>query len=74
MSRYSYDNSGRFWAGLPARDLDDADLDAQQRQALQAAVTAGAYAPVAAPSKERKHGSKQQAEAAGDQGSPQPGD
>ena len=55
--KFTYDGSGRFWHGLPARDLDDAELDEGAKATLEAAVAAGAYAPVAVPTKEKPHGS-----------------
>ena len=72
MARYIYDGSGRFWPGLPARDLDDADLGEGQLVALKAAVAAKAYKRAATPVKESKHGSKHEAES--DQCNPPPRD
>ena len=42
--RYLYDGSGRYLLGLPARDLDDAELGDEQRELLAAGVAAGIYA------------------------------
>ena len=73
MTRYIYDCSGRFWDSLPMRDLDDEELDKRQSTLLEAAVEAGAYkvenTPALTPvAKEKKHGSKQETEAARDTG------
>jgi hypothetical protein len=45
---------------LPARDLDDDTLSGPQRETLRVAVKAGLYRKaVAAPVKEKQHGSEQ---------------
>lgn len=45
--KYTYNRDlGWFYEGLPATDLDDADLDDGQKQLLAVAVQAGVYAPV----------------------------
>lgn len=41
--KYKYVGNGAFIPGLPARDLDDAELSAEQRQALAAAVDKELY-------------------------------
>ena len=74
MTRYRYDKSGRYWDGLPARDIDDEDLDEAQRRTLALAVQAKAYRPEsakpAAPAKtpaakERASGGSEQAQSGG---------
>jgi hypothetical protein len=60
VTRYLYDASGRFFMDLPARDLDDDTLSGPQRETLRVAVKAGLYRKaVAAPVKEKQHGSEQ---------------
>ncbi len=46
--KYIYDGSGRFYSGLPARDLDDGELDKAQKATLATAVAAGVYMPAKA--------------------------
>jgi hypothetical protein len=55
--KFVYDNSGRFWHGLPARDLDDAQLDKAQKTTLALAVAANAYAPLKEASDDGNKGS-----------------
>lgn len=44
--KYSYVDDGRYFQGLPAADLDDANLDDGQKALLETAVRAGIYVQV----------------------------
>lgn len=45
MSKYIYTGKGENFPGLPANDLDDAELDDAQKILLKMAVEIGLYAP-----------------------------
>jgi hypothetical protein len=44
--KYKYVGDGAYYAGLPALDLDDADLSDDQRVLLADGVEHGLYTPV----------------------------
>ena len=44
--QYKYQGNGNFYPGLPAQDLNDADLSDDQKALLQIGVDAGIYAPI----------------------------
>lgn len=51
---YTYNKaSGQFWQGLPACDLNDEDLNDDQKALLKAGVDAGVYKPVPVPAKSK---------------------
>jgi hypothetical protein len=52
--KYIYAKPGYFYPGLPARDLDDSELDDEQKGLLVGAVTQGVYTPVQAGKKSIK--------------------
>lgn len=47
--KYKYMNTGAFYSGLPAQDLDDANLTDVQKDQLAFAVANGDYKPAAQP-------------------------
>jgi hypothetical protein len=44
--RFAYDNSGRFWHGIPMRDMDKAEIEDADKDTFGAAVKAGAYTQI----------------------------
>jgi len=49
MPKYTYTGNGAFFQGLPARDIDSAELDGDGRQLLAVAIEFGLYIPVGEP-------------------------
>ena len=44
--KYRHVNPDQFYQGLPAGDIDDSELNAEQQITLGAAVAAGVYEPI----------------------------
>ncbi len=51
MATYRYIGRGAFFQGLPARDLDDAELDADGRALLALGLDMGFYVLAGQPTK-----------------------
>lgn len=58
MAKYKYIGNGAFIQGLPAKDLDEDELTAEQRQALAAAVDDELYIRIPEEASERPQRSR----------------
>ena len=60
--KYTPSGSGEYYPGLPACDLDDATLTAEQKKLLAAGVSKGIYKPVDASAQPKSKGKDDKAE------------